>query len=239
MSPRLAGLSRCRRLGHVTKQRDGKERPPDRHADKSDPRGHLGISHAKGAGEQDPRQVDGEQQPPTDIAPGIARRGDLVDLVRFGHMRQERIVEYVGAREPDASEHIEHRGQQPVPGAHQIEQRRRQHAHRGERAQHPLFAAGVVSDRPQDRRGKGHQRHGDAVGIAPIAGGSRRRQPRPRHAAVERGEHHRHDGGGKGRVGPIIEAPRPHDPPVSSLHHVTHGLTPRTCAVTPPTSPVR
>ncbi len=191
----------------MSKQRDGKRDPPDRHAEKRQVDAGHGIRQPEPLRLDDPGEIDREEQSAAEETHRERRRRHAVELVRPRDVRQKRVVEHDRAGHPDIAEHEERGGQLPVAFANQGHGRGRGRAHGEKAAEHLLPDAGIVGDGAKDRRHDGdrHERDGRDRGEP------RRRDARRKAGRGDRreelGKHRSDDRGPERRVGPVVHRP--------------------------------
>ena len=108
--------------------RDRKDHPPDRHAQKGEPRRDAAVGEAEPVRLQDPQQVDEQQDAAAEVSQRVARSRHAIHLVIGRDVRQQRIVEDEAARDPDVGDDEEPLGKPPVAGSDEHHGRRRQDA---------------------------------------------------------------------------------------------------------------
>ena len=108
------GVGLRRRLRHVSEHRDRKDDPPDRHAQKRQPRCDPAVGKAEPVRLQDPQQVDQEEDAAADISERVTRGRHPIHLVIGRDVGQQRIVEDEAAGDPDVSDDEEPFGKPPV-----------------------------------------------------------------------------------------------------------------------------
>jgi len=152
--------------------------------------------------------VPPEEQAAAQVAQRKALGRDLVDLVGAGDVGQEGVVKDVGARVADGGQDKEHHRPQPVALADEHEEAGAQHRDGQKAPQEALFAGGIVADGAEHRPQEGNHQHRHGGRVGPDARGPSLGQPRGGHAVKVGRQERRHDRGGKGRVRPVIHAPR-------------------------------
>ena len=220
-------------LAHVAKEGDGKDQPPDAHG-KERKTGHpLGPRNAPQIAlrrEHDHGNVHSQQQPASQVSQRVPQAGDPVHLVLARHVRQQGIIEHVGARKPDPPDDIENDRGQPTAPPDANHQQRGQDAHAREHAQELFLGGAIVGDRAEDDRQHGHDRRCDGRRQPPYLRGPTLLDPSQassHHRPKERGQHSGTDRGDERRIGPVVHRPRPDRPLVRLFVHCLHDLSPR------------
>jgi len=134
-------------------------------------------------------------------------------------MRQERVIEYVGAREADTAHDEEQRSDEPVAAFDEVEQRRAGHAEEDEDGHHAFLGAQEIGHRPQDRTEDRHQQQADGSGERPVDRGRVGLVAVDGYVGIIDRQDGRHDTGGKDRIGPVIHRPGPDGALVLFLVH--------------------
>ena len=143
-----------------------------------------------------------------EVADCVAEGGDAVDVLIPGYVRKQRVVEDVPGSESDPGDDESERGDEPVTGADEDEQRHTDRSDQDRRSQKTLLSPSQVRDRPEDRRQDGNhdQRYRQRRG--PIGGGlcGGAKCP-PGDLAVVHGQDGSEDRRRECRVCPVVEGP--------------------------------
>src|SRR5690606_38199972 len=168
-----------------------------------------GISKPKHAWLQGHPHVDGEQHAAAEIAEGITEAGDEVEVARPGNVHDQRVVEHGARGETHGADHEQRDGPGPVALRDEIQPCGGQHAHDGEQQQDLHAPPAAVGDGPEHRRQQGDDQACERVRHAELEGALRRVNARAPVLLEEYREESRHDGGGEGGIGPVVEDPGP------------------------------
>ena len=108
-----------------------------------------------------------EVEPTTEVAPGEPPGADHVDRVVGGEVGEERVVEDIGAHEPEVGEQEQPEGQQHVTGGGEEEKRRQDRPPDGEHHQKSPLRAGEIGDGAEHGRRQEHDQRAGADGEGP------------------------------------------------------------------------
>ena len=147
--PGRSPLAQRRRIRHGPEQRDGEQRPPQRHRNERPFHRLAGVRQAEQAGLQGHRHVRRQQHAAAQIAGAITQRRHAIRLCRCGHAHQQRIVKGQSAKKADGRYAEQAAGEQPLPLPGQRQQRGGQHADHGEDQQIALVLATLVGRRAE------------------------------------------------------------------------------------------
>lgn len=109
------GLAGRAALMHEEHERNGEDQPPDAHAQKREPYGLGCILETESRGFQCHPNVEGEEEPATEIAEGKTQAGDEVHPALRRHTREKGVVEYIASRKPDDGEGVDAYREHPCP----------------------------------------------------------------------------------------------------------------------------
>lgn len=170
--------------------------------------GGCGVCQAKSGGKGNHSQVDGQQEPTADIAVGVTLGGNIIPFALLGNdVGQKGVIEDVAAGESQGSQNNQERGEQPLSFPYKGKQNRSDYAHISEKSKESALGMGAVGDGTQYGSEKNDKNERDRLGVAPIGGLGGVIQSAGGDIGIVDRHHRRHDGGGKGGVGPVIHNP--------------------------------
>ena len=152
--------------------------------------------------------MDHQQDASPHVSHGVPPGGDPVDILLAGDMWQEGLVENVGPGKADIADDEEDRGPDIGAVPQECEESCAHNSQAGEEAEIVFLAPRVIGHRPQDRPEEGDDQQGDGGCICPVGGGVVGTGPGGQgQLPVEDGKDCGHDGGGKGRIAPVVHGP--------------------------------
>ena len=211
------------RLRHVPEQRDGEDEPPRGDREEGEAYRLRRAGQPERVRREGHRHVDREEQPPADVAEGVAERGDFVVSGGPTHGHQQGVVEHDRAGEADRAEGVHGRRGGPVSLSDEPEPGRRGDAERGEHPEVPLARRPAVGKGAEDRRGDQDEH---------ARGGVRDSEPPGADDGIHAGvpvlleEHREEAGDDRGRehgVRPVVQRPGEDRPAAEQLAHSSHG----------------
>lgn len=137
---------------HMAEKGDGEDKPPEAHRQEGKLGGHEGIRQKKSFRKLNGSQIEGEQEPASDVAVGIPPGGDPVPLLLRDQVRQKGIIKDIPPGEGQGAQENEQGGPQPVPLADEDEEDGGEDTHIGEKTEEGPLGMGSIGDGSQHRR---------------------------------------------------------------------------------------
>ena len=121
-------------------------------------------------------------------------------------MRQERVVKHLAGGKPDVGQNEKYDDPNPVAESGQAGERGSQCAEDGKNEEVPFFPSSRIGDGSEHQRQTRRKKHGERGRVSPDRGRQIPSLP-PGDFPEENGKHGRHERGGEGGIGPVVQAP--------------------------------